>query len=394
MILIRRTPNSDMYGVGCSQTILRDSSHQFSAAFTKNGDSSNRHQDQPSSGLMRYRSAPSSFFASLLDSSGGVEACCEDFLNSNESDDAMFTGFMVTDSSASVSDSLKLQFPVDVKNETAISKPPLPLQNGYSKIGSRKTTSRQNSGNSTISKVKSNLVRQSSSPAGIFSNLSVENGFALMKDMRSTSFSSGLSSSSRFMPQIAENGNEDSCPSITENEQMGNDDHDKNSYYIPGRLDDAWDNSTTSLTGIKRSRDDDLEKFSGSYSPLNQHDDEARKYSTSLTHHLSLPKTYAEMAVVEKFLHFQHDSVPCKIRAKRGCATHPRSIAERMRRTRISERMRKLQELFPNMDKQTNTADMLELAVGYIKDLQKQVQTLTEIRERCSCCVGEKSVYN
>ena len=33
---------------------------------------------------------------------------------------------------------------------------------------------------------------------------------------------------------------------------------------------------------------------------------------------------------MEKFLHFQ-DSVPCKIRAKRGCATHPRSIAERVR---------------------------------------------------------------
>ncbi|KAL9281155.1 Transcription factor bHLH80 [Arabidopsis thaliana] len=27
------------------------------------------------------------------------------------------------------------------------------------------------------------------------------------------------------------------------------------------------------------------------------------------------------------------DSVPCRVRAKRGCATHPRSIAERVRRT-------------------------------------------------------------
>lgn len=25
------------------------------------------------------------------------------------------------------------------------------------------------------------------------------------------------------------------------------------------------------------------------------------------------------------------DSVPCRVRAKRGCATHPRSIAERVR---------------------------------------------------------------
>ncbi|XP_022727811.1 transcription factor bHLH81-like isoform X2 [Durio zibethinus] len=74
---------------------------------------------------------------------------------------------------------------------------------------------------------------------------------------------------------------------------------------------------------------------------------------------------------MEKLL---EDSVPCRVRAKRGCATHPRSIAERVRRTRISDRIRKLQELVPNMDKQTNTADMLEEAVEYVKYLQKQIQ--------------------
>ncbi|PWZ25983.1 Transcription factor bHLH130 [Zea mays] len=79
------------------------------------------------------------------------------------------------------------------------------------------------------------------------------------------------------------------------------------------------------------------------------------------------------MASIEKFLQFQ-DDVPCKIRAKRGCATHLRNIAERVRRTKISERIRKLQELVPNMDKQTNTSDMLDLAVDYIKDLQRQVK--------------------
>jgi hypothetical protein len=31
---------------------------------------------------------------------------------------------------------------------------------------------------------------------------------------------------------------------------------------------------------------------------------------------------------MEKLL---EDSVPCRVRAKRGCATHPRSIAERVR---------------------------------------------------------------
>lgn len=49
-----------------------------------------------------------------------------------------------------------------------------------------------------------------------------------------------------------------------------------------------------------------------------------------LAHQFSLPKTSSEMAAIEKFLQFQ-DAVPCKIRAKRGCATHPRSIAERVR---------------------------------------------------------------
>lgn len=34
---------------------------------------------------------------------------------------------------------------------------------------------------------------------------------------------------------------------------------------------------------------------------------------------------------MDKLLHIPEDSVPCKIRAKRGCATHPRSIAERVR---------------------------------------------------------------
>lgn len=49
-----------------------------------------------------------------------------------------------------------------------------------------------------------------------------------------------------------------------------------------------------------------------------------------LAHHLSLPKTSAEISAIDKFFQFQ-DSVPCKIRAKRGCATHPRSIAERVK---------------------------------------------------------------
>ncbi|WJX43487.1 hypothetical protein P8452_30578 [Trifolium repens] len=89
---------------------------------------------------------------------------------------------------------------------------------------------------------------------------------------------------------------------------------------------------------------------------------------------------------MEKIL---EDSVPCKIRAKRGFATHPRSIAERVRRTRISDRIRKLQELVPNMDKQTNTAEMLDEAVAYVKFLQNQIEELTEQQRRCKCTIHE-----
>ncbi|XP_052202223.1 transcription factor bHLH81-like isoform X2 [Diospyros lotus] len=85
---------------------------------------------------------------------------------------------------------------------------------------------------------------------------------------------------------------------------------------------------------------------------------------------------------MEKLL---EDSVPCRVRAKRGCATHPRSIAERVRRTKISDRIRKLQELVPNMDKQTNTADMLDEAVEYVKFLQRQIQELMEHQKNCKC---------
>lgn len=44
----------------------------------------------------------------------------------------------------------------------------------------------------------------------------------------------------------------------------------------------------------------------------------------------SMPQTSLEMARMEGLMNIPEDSVPCKVRAKRGCATHPRSIAERV----------------------------------------------------------------
>jgi hypothetical protein len=40
--------------------------------------------------------------------------------------------------------------------------------------------------------------------------------------------------------------------------------------------------------------------------------------------------------------------------------------------------MKRLQDLVPNMDKQTNMSDMLDEAVEYVKQLQQQVQDLSD----------------
>eukprot|EP00250_Pteridium_aquilinum_P034569 c7767_g1_i1 orf=100-1455(-) len=84
------------------------------------------------------------------------------------------------------------------------------------------------------------------------------------------------------------------------------------------------------------------------------------------------------------------DFVTCRTRAKRGCATHPRSIAERVRRNKINDRLKKLQDLVPNMDKQTNTVEMLDEAVEYVKQLQSQVQELKESRSKCRCSCSKE----
>ncbi|XP_070056267.1 transcription factor bHLH74 isoform X1 [Nicotiana tomentosiformis] len=65
------------------------------------------------------------------------------------------------------------------------------------------------------------------------------------------------------------------------------------------------------------------------------------------------------------------------IRAKRGQATNSHSLAERVRRERISERMRLLQELVPGCNKITGKAVMLDEIINYVQSLQQQVEFLS-----------------
>ncbi|KAF3787671.1 Transcription factor [Nymphaea thermarum] len=65
------------------------------------------------------------------------------------------------------------------------------------------------------------------------------------------------------------------------------------------------------------------------------------------------------------------------IRARRGQATNSHSLAERVRREKISERMRFLQDLVPGCNKVTGKAVMLDEIINYVQSLQRQVEFLS-----------------
>ncbi|CAA2965568.1 transcription factor bHLH122-like [Olea europaea subsp. europaea] len=410
-------------------------------------------QQQVGSGLKRYRSAPSSYLTSLSDitsTSGGFEG--DDFDQifnarvSSPETQQIFERFMNSvdtighnySSNMSLQSQSQSQFVQPIKNETDVHQPQQLLQkqksNDYSSA-SQMTYQTHSSGNASSSMdnsfsrlhgsinsdrvahmrmdggvCSSNLIRQSSMPAGLFANINIDNEFGAIRSLGN--FEAGnsgraealSSSASRFKNQMVYPSmqrsslgmmipiSEIGSKSIGETrpgdghfqEDRANDDN-----YATGFPEVSWnDSSMLSDYFMKGLGDDETKTASNINVSDDQNSEGGNRPTTLLSHHLSLPSSTAEMSAMEKMW---QESVPCKIRAKRGCATHPRSIAERVRRTRISERMRKLQELVPNMERQTNTSDMLDLAVDYIKDLQTQVKTLSDKHAKCSCSAKLKS---
>ncbi|KAL6569842.1 hypothetical protein OROMI_014356 [Orobanche minor] len=319
--------------------------------------------NQPSCGLARYKSAPSSFLAALLDPNN------TDNSSSGDEYEAFFSALMSgsptldlnrTDGSSSCNssrnDGSQMQYHVIKKEDILEARPGIKNGPGYEGdvnnggggciVGSYNNA---NNGNNS-----SSLVRQSSSPAGFL------NGFGVMGELGNyrvqnhpkannssakghINFSS--SSRTRFMPTIPENTNQDIGTHNPENGQLRSGDDAVVGEFKAALPHDSWNDSLFS-NSLKRNRDGEIRMFSN-FNGLDNQDGESRKKSTGSVHHL----TSSEMIEVEKLLQFQSETVPCQVRAKRGCATHPRSIAERVRRTRISEKMKKLQDLFPDMEK-------------------------------------------
>ncbi|XP_010536058.1 PREDICTED: transcription factor bHLH122 [Tarenaya hassleriana] len=335
------------------------------------------HHKQPNSGLTRYQSAPSSYFSSFLDAGDGVG---DEFLFRPPSPETerIFQKFLESTEELTEPMEVKLE-----REEQAPLPPPPPIpQLQPEKHNSFQGFHQQQMQNQKQGEIPgmgfgaaatasagmkrlppqppsaaaaadvSSLIRHSSSPAGLFNSINVENDYIPMRGSgdlgdSKAKIESLFASKPPPSPKI---------PDLRKQSSFGANDRRTLSggFHLP---------ETKNLDGVNR--------------------------LSRLSHHLSLPKSLSEMSEIEKILQLS-DSVPCKIRAKRGCATHPRSIAERVRRTKISERMKKLQDLVPNMDKQTNTADMLDLAVDHIKDLQERLRILQEDRARCTCSSVKK----
>ncbi|XP_076891997.1 transcription factor bHLH130-like isoform X2 [Bidens hawaiensis] len=359
----------------------------------------NQHQHQlqqpppaTTSGLTRYRSAPSSYFSDLISNSLFADDDNDPFVNSKVSKDeadqilSRFTASLA--SAVTGGDDIVKQEPVVYNNNN---------QNQFrSQMDNININDNNNQAVSTGMDVLSipgngngnSLRRQNSSPAGFIAHLESNNnninngGYPMMRSMNAPSsmltsskrmknemgFSSGSQLSSGMLPRIPENESKMEMKSTRNDGGFGSSSWDDSDMLSDSFLKDFGEIDQSSVPSMNASN--------------NQLNDVGRiRPPTTLVSHLSLPASTAEL---DKLMQFQ-DSVPLRSRAKRGCATHPRSIAERVRRTRISERMRKLQDLVPNMDKQTNTADMLDLAVDYIKELQKEAERLSDRRAKCTC---------
>ncbi|XP_019163320.1 PREDICTED: transcription factor bHLH130-like [Ipomoea nil] len=375
-------------------------------------------QQQMSSCLTRFRSAPSSYFDTILNAaptpppanSGGGYARDDNMLSAGGSGPNIqqaFARLIATMGGARDSSSCSSGGGSDAKpplvpppkqepearlqprQEMKYSSHSQPFSGGDNSYGLMSPVNpgcfapvKMNTGVSN-----SNLTRFNSSPAGFFDQFNIKSGtnaaeasFASPNVFKNRVDLSPRHPPSRGMASISETGasavKEEACSGDGVggfNEDQTMDESYLSSFPIPSWDDlDLLSDDFLKVTDEKpslKAKAPDFKNTEGSRS----------RPPGRLSHHLSLPKSSEELSSILQ------DSVPCRVRAKRGCATHPRSIAERVRRTRISDRMRKLQELVPNMDKQTNTADMLDLAVDYIKDLEQKVKRLADNRAKCRC---------
>ncbi|KAM0861196.1 hypothetical protein ACQ4PT_046055 [Festuca glaucescens] len=80
------------------------------------------------------------------------------------------------------------------------------------------------------------------------------------------------------------------------------------------------------------------------------------------------------------------------VRARSGQATNRHNVAEKLRREKISERMKLLQDLVPGCNKVTGKAVMLDEIINYVQSLQRQVEVRKLISLSRLCPATENRV--
>ncbi|XP_050943254.1 transcription factor bHLH128 isoform X2 [Cucumis melo] len=342
---------------------------------------SSAHAAASGGGLTRYGSAPGSFLTTAVDSVIGSRQ--PDSAATLRGPPSFGNHYFSSADSSVVESSRKVVQSSSTSNDLkSSSTTALNRSYGFNDLAlgdfstGRNFNSNSNGGQSSSS---SPLVRQRSSPAGFLGHLSVaepNGGFSLTMGGGGSGSGSGGGGGGRLKNQMSFNGQDNSLSQISEISESfveaanscsnGLQSNTNSTHsFAPSSafaMDSSWDTSSNSIV------------FAAPHAKRSKHHHSDADFFSGLESQFSLPQTTLEMAAVERLLQIPEDSVPCKIRAKRGCATHPRSIAERERRTRISGKLKKLQELVPNMDKQTSYSDMLDLAVQHIKGLQNQIQ--------------------
>ncbi|PIN14465.1 hypothetical protein CDL12_12910 [Handroanthus impetiginosus] len=322
-------------------------------------------------GLMRYGSAPSSLLTTAVDSVSGA--------TTTRNFSAVGLQTQVAPSTFFPSEASESRAKIRRTEESSKTNTSIGLQRSY---GFHAAAAGGSGGAS------SSLVRHSSSPPGFLNHLATaagDNGFSITRGIGSSYNSKGIADNSRNISrlnsQLSFTRQKEALSQISEEENIadgvGTDNSQRkstHSYASAGFGIGSWDDNaiTFSVSPTQQA------KTIGSHA-VNALDNMETQFQ------FGIPQSALEMATMDKLLHIPQDSVPCKIRAKRGCATHPRSIAERERRTRISGKLKKLQDLVPNMDKQTSYADMLDLAVQHIQSLQYEVQKLNKELDDCTC---------
>ncbi|XVF22985.1 hypothetical protein REPUB_Repub12eG0218100 [Reevesia pubescens] len=262
---------------------------------------------QYNSGLTR---APSSFLENLVNRTSVTASGTgfQDYRDIRSSSPEMETFFMLSSNGSGNSDSHDMEYgEKSVKQEESMS---ISQHNGCSSSsevmyavhslanGNTNTVSDANSVESSFGVSSSlelenpmppkmangnssKLVRQSSSPVEFFSNLGVDDGFNVIREVSNfqvykgtndettstgrlynnhISFSSGPSSCSRPMPRITEVENESLGVNGPDNGSFGNG-NGSDGHFISNLRTDSWNNA--SLSDLKRARESDGDLFCG-----------------------------------------------------------------------------------------------------------------------------------